>query len=177
MIFQGSTTDDGAGEWEDLEDAVDEVDGAHMDIGWQDDGAKHPESKEYTVAQSAAALEFGTSIRFGRSGGQRIIVPEYAILRRTTDEQEGAWRRREDRAFDRISDGKNPMNELFAVGELAASDVKRTMTTIREPPNSPATIKRKGSSNPTIDTGFTRASVQTRVVVGFLTKTSRKGAS
>lgn len=176
MIFEGKTTDDGELEWEELIDSVEEVDGAYMDIGWHDDDTKHPDS-EYTVAQIAAVHEFGSSIRFGRSGGQRIIVPERSMLRSTSDEQWSKWADRSEEALDRIAEGVPVLKALTAVGELCASDVKRKITTLREPPLAPATIAKKGSSNPLIDTGFMRAEVHSRIVAGFSEARTKKGAA
>jgi len=48
---------------------------------------------------------------------------------------------------------------LEKAGAAAAGIVQETITDITEPPNQPATIKRKKSSNPLIDTGAMRAAV------------------
>ena len=52
---------------------------------------------------------------------------------------------------------------LDLVGRVAAADIKTTISSIYSPPNSPVTIKLKGSSKPLIDTGFMLASVQNSV--------------
>lgn len=48
---------------------------------------------------------------------------------------------------------------LAIIGEFMTSEIKREITILRRPPNAPATIARKGSSNPLIDTGQLRASI------------------
>lgn len=48
---------------------------------------------------------------------------------------------------------------LDMVGLVVSDMVKKRMTSLRTPPNSSFTQKRKGSSNPLIDTGILRASV------------------
>ena len=53
---------------------------------------------------------------------------------------------------------------LDRVGEIVRSDIVNSITNLRTPPNSEATIKRKGSSNPLIDTGLLRRSVTYKVV-------------
>ena len=45
------------------------------------------------------------------------------------------------------------------VGAHFAGELQESITRLRTPPNSPATIRRKGSSNPLLDTGLMRASV------------------
>lgn len=50
------------------------------------------------------------------------------------------------------------------VGEIAKGDIQQSITQLRTPPNSPNTIKAKGSSNPLIDTGIMRRSVTYKVI-------------
>ncbi len=52
---------------------------------------------------------------------------------------------------------------LEQVGVVAASKVQIYMTELKTPPNAPSTIKKKGSSNPLIDTGELRSSVTYKV--------------
>lgn len=60
---------------------------------------------------------------------------------------------------DGIKRGLPTEQIINQVGLLAAGNVKQFITDLRTPPNTPATIKRKGSSNPLIDTGNLRASI------------------
>ena len=59
-----------------------------------------------------------------------------------------------------------PVNRQLAglVGASAAAAVQHSIVRLREPPNSPYTIARKGSSNPLIDTGTMRTAVSWVVV-------------
>ena len=53
------------------------------------------------------------------------------------------------------------VDEMLAkrVGETVKSEIQETITDLRNPPNSPRTIRRKrGKTNPLIDTGFMRMS-------------------
>lgn len=50
------------------------------------------------------------------------------------------------------------------VGVIAASDIKSSITKTLMPPNAPATIKKKGSNHPLIDTGFMRQAVDYKVI-------------
>lgn len=52
---------------------------------------------------------------------------------------------------------------LGRLGVLGQQDVMQEITDLRSPPNSPVTIRLKGSSNPLIDTGEMRSKVTYRV--------------
>ena len=52
---------------------------------------------------------------------------------------------------------------LNRVGVVAVSEVQKYMTELRTPPNAPSTIKKKGSSNPLIDSGALRQSVTYKI--------------
>ena len=45
------------------------------------------------------------------------------------------------------------------VGEVAVSEIQQSIVNLREPPNAPSTIARKGSTNPLIDEGVMLGSV------------------
>ena len=49
------------------------------------------------------------------------------------------------------------------IGAIAAGEIQDEITNLSEPPNAPVTIERKGSSNPLIDSGFMRQSVDWKV--------------
>lgn len=48
---------------------------------------------------------------------------------------------------------------LKMLGEIMRGDIILSLTNLNTPPNAPATIKQKGSSNPLIDTGLLRNSI------------------
>lgn len=48
---------------------------------------------------------------------------------------------------------------LKTIGVFAQGAVRSYMTDLQDPPNAPSTIKKKGSSNPLIDTGELRSSI------------------
>lgn len=59
---------------------------------------------------------------------------------------------------------------LEAVGVVAAAKVKVYMADLKTPPNAASTIRKKGSSNPLIDSGAMRQSVTHKVSVGPVTE-------
>ena len=58
-----------------------------------------------------------------------------------------------------IAGGMDESQALSRAGIMFKNAIAREITNIKEPPNSPYTIAKKGSSNPLIDTGKMRASV------------------
>lgn len=53
---------------------------------------------------------------------------------------------------------------LEQLGNLAVGHTQQFITDLKDPPNAPSTIRKKGSSNPLIDTGNLRQSVTYSVV-------------
>lgn len=59
---------------------------------------------------------------------------------------------------------QEPLSDALAkVAVVAEAKVKIYMTNLKTPPNAASTIKKKGSSNPLIDTGELRSSVTSKV--------------
>lgn len=58
---------------------------------------------------------------------------------------------------------ENPEQALEQIGVIAVGKVQQYIVDLRTPPNTPATIKAKGSSNPLIDTGALRQSVTYKI--------------
>ena len=104
---------------------------------------------EVRLVEIAAFHEFGTR-----------RVPERSFLRRTVDAQSVRWGELSRRLVGRVVDRKMSARAAMALqGEVAAGDVKRTITELDEPPNAPSTIAQKGSANPLIDTGRLRGAI------------------
>lgn len=60
----------------------------------------------------------------------------------------------------KILSGELPVGGvMLKLGILFQGDIQAEMVAIRDPENAPSTIKKKGSSNPTIDTGETKNNV------------------
>jgi hypothetical protein len=108
-----------------------------------------------TMALVAAVQEFGSP---------ENNIPERPFLRMGI----AAGRPR----FERLNSGnlrlilagrKTVTRALEELGNLAAGEVKRGMVTLKFEPLKPATIARKGSSRPLIDTGNLRQSITYQV--------------
>lgn len=119
---------------------------------------------DITMAALGAIHEYGAGVKHGRSGSMTITVPERSWIRSTFKEKSAKWEGATVRALSAvITRGTSIFLAFTAVGERMASDLRRKITTLREPPNAPSTIEKKGSSNPLIDTGAMRQSVRSRM--------------
>ncbi len=67
---------------------------------------------------------------------------------------------------DGLKRGQNPDQMLNMLGVVAVAKVQQYMTELRSPPNAPSTIKKKGSSNPLMDSGALRQSVTSKITTG-----------
>ena len=67
---------------------------------------------------------------------------------------------------DGMEAGQSMDQILEAVGAVAVGKVKVYMTDLKTPPNAASTIRKKGSSNPLIDSGAMRQSVTHKVSIG-----------
>ncbi len=116
-----------------------------VDVGFFS-SAKYPDGTP--VAFVAVINEFGTS-----------RIPERPFFRNAID---GAH---ED-LLAAIKAAVDPIDMEFTtviagrVGLVMQGRIQKSITTLREPPNAPSTIvRKKGKSNPLINTGFMRGSV------------------
>lgn len=106
------------------------------------------------IVARAAFNEFGTSRG----------IPERPFLRNAMranrpDYRVTVWRG----ALAVIKGERDLRGVLELLGMKAVGDIQREIVSLSEPPNSPATIARKGSSNPLIDTGEMRQRVTHKV--------------
>ena len=101
------------------------------------------------VAAVAAWNEFGTK-----------TIPERRFFRQAIADS-----RTRRGIVNTLKNGIDPermiVDETLAdtIGAVVTGQVQESITALRNPPNSPKTIRRKRSSNPLIDTGMMRASV------------------
>ena len=103
------------------------------------------------VAAVAAWNEFGTE-----------TIPERPFFRRALAEAE-------DGIVKVLKQGIDPekmvVDDRLAgrVGAYVQGEVQESITALKEPPNAPETVRRKGSSDPLLDTGTLRNSVDWEV--------------
>ena len=104
--------------------------------------------------------EFGT-----RGGGWGGPIPERPFMRNAHRNNHRRYRQLMTTAAMSIVTGKATLEQVLEkLGALAQGDIQMEITSLRTPPNSPVTVKLKGSSNPLIDTGAMRQAVTWEVV-------------
>lgn len=184
--FSGSTSDKdlgGAALIRELKFA----DGATVECGLFD-GDTHPDS-------GLTLPEIGAVNEFGSSDGK---IPARPFMRRAVDEQKSRWIKILDDGYDRIVNGLGKVrvfDVLALFGEHAASDIRRTIDDVWEPPKALATKKAEGGalkrtksgklaknartnqmrfSHPLIWLGYMRAAIRQRIIVGNKKKLAAK---
>jgi hypothetical protein len=127
-------------------------------IGIPDATADRPGGEEVTNAELGYLNEFG-------SPANNIPARPFLIPGVTRIEQQAAVLLRKG-AEHSLDTGASAVPSLDAAGQLAENSVKRWFTDPANgwAPNTPSTIRKKGSNRPLIDTGELRRSV-THVVV------------
>lgn len=114
----------------------------HVGVQGADADALHG---ELTNAQLAAIHEYGSAD--GR-------IPERSFLRSTMEKMHAGYRLLLRRLGGAVATNRITADEaLGIIGEKAVADVRATIRGGVSPANTPATIDRKGSSTPLIDTG------------------------
>jgi phage gpG-like protein len=118
-----------------------------VDVGIIDAG-EHP-SGDITVAGIGFVHEFGTA-----------IIPERSFIRSTIQDKKKELIEFQRKLLKNIIAGKMEVNQaLGLIGEFMADAITQKIVAIQTPPNEPATIARKGSSNPLVDTGQLKNSI------------------
>ncbi len=104
------------------------------------------------LVMRAMANEFGTR-----------TIPERSFLRATMDRNRQKYAVLLAEALEGSPSEAELERRLARIGAIATGDVQQFMTELRHPPNAWATIRKKGSDNPLIDTGELRRSIDARV--------------
>ena len=152
--------------------------GQKLDKFLRDARAAQSRSKKVDVGFFSSARY--PPVRQGKNGGQKQ-TPHFVATVAAFNEF-GTSAGTPERPFFRnaIADAKKPILEILKagidpkdmtmdarlagiVGEKMKSEIQKSIINLRDPPNAPRTIKRKGSSNPLIDTGFMNMSVSYNV--------------
>ncbi|MCW7544902.1 hypothetical protein N7I30_13930 [Aurantimonas litoralis] len=123
---------------------------------------------EADIVQRAMWQEFGT-----KGGGWGGPIPERPFMRNAMRANRDKYRRfMQAAAMNTLKAGSSGLalrtgsplrNSLDQIGILAQGDIQAEITSLRSPPNSPVTIKLKGSSNPLISSGEMRQKVTWKV--------------
>lgn len=118
-----------------------------VDVGIIDAG-QHDDS-DLTVATIGYIQEFGTE-----------HIPERSFIRSTIKEKRKEIIALQKKLLIKIRKGElDNKKALQLLGEFTADLMKQKIVSLKSPPNTEQTIKRKGSSNPLVDTGQLKNSI------------------
>lgn len=143
------------------------------DLGYRDlkermnDLASHPFVKVGVISgEKGGSSEIATyagANEFGTSDGR---IPERSFIRSTMNRIGFAlFKMAEKYLEDAAKKNKSPLKTLDEMGLFAAARIVNTITTLRTPPNAPATMaQKKGVDNPLIDEGRLKNSIAHVVV-------------
>lgn len=121
--------------------------GAFVKVGILSGTGEHPKGKHgQTIAEIGWWNEFGTK-----------NIPARPFLRTALYENIKRYRGLFKTVIKNVLLKRISVDQaVFVIGEAAKADVQAKIVSLKTPPNRPITIKRKGSSNPLIDTGALR---------------------
>lgn len=118
------------------------------------------DDSEYVMI--ARVHEFGITIRKGEGS---IVIPERSFLRSTFDEKQDEWVKFVKKQMEHLLNLRiNARTLCERLGAKMVADIQEKITNLDTPPNAPATIAQKGSSNPLIDSGGLRMRITYKVV-------------
>jgi hypothetical protein len=133
--------------WRELRKKLEELDAADagVKVGVLSSGPEREEGDGVSMVELAAIHEFGAP---------RAGIPERSFIRRAMRENEGALARVMTRvARQIINDDLSIAEALEVLGHWGVSAIKATIKSGVTPELAPATIARKKSSKPLVDTG------------------------
>jgi len=184
-------TDKGKKEWDELVSSFQNMDGSAVTVGIHANDAGRDDG-EMNNAALAAIHEFGKTFQHpggtpykivgdgkavfvekgeehdGVTGPHMITIPQRSFLRSTASEKREMWLS----TFIKAVANELPQNSVSdaaeRVGAMMMGHVKRKITDLKSPPNTPGTIRQKSvngnvSDNPLIDTGQLRRAIDYEV--------------
>lgn len=133
-----------------------ELSGSGIEIGVLGEGkggAEHKDS-EVTVVDIANFHEFGTS-----------RAPERSFIRASFDINKSDYMNRTEKLLGSVMSLETSPDIMYeTLGQYIVGQTQEYLTNLSSPPNSPITIMLKGSSNPLIDKGQLRSSIEWKKV-------------
>lgn len=144
----------------------------HIEIGVFGEG-------DTKILMIARVHEFGTQIQVTeamrgylhsigihlRADTDKINIPERSFMRAGFDSRKKKIQRQGEKLLiDVLSMKTRAKPALKALGLVMSTQIQEYLTKLRTPPNHPATVQNKGSSNPLIDGGHLRQSITYKIV-------------
>ena len=141
---------------------IEDLSRTHVEIGILGDEEKYKDGN-MTVLGVAIIHEYGINVT--DKNGRKINIPERSFIR-------SSYESKKEKIFDLESELEKVINLQMSVdtffnlvGEYCVGIIQRYLTEeVKSPPLAATTIKEKGSSNPLIDTGKLKESIDFRIV-------------
>ena len=127
---------------------INKVNGLHVAVGFPKGKAKsYPDGEEVAFVAACHVYGYGVPTRDFMALAKKDIIKDTKVF------------------LERVASGKGSKPELYMeqAGKKAVEAIQKAITDLDTPENSEETIARKGSSNPLIDTGHMRRSVDYEV--------------
>jgi hypothetical protein len=106
-------------------------------------------------------LKKGDPRAIGITKAHIIVIPERSFMRSTFDKNVEKYQRAIQREAKKVALLKeSPYRAIDRIGEIARADIIRTINRGISPPLKPATVRRKRSSKPLIDTGQLKQAIR-----------------
>jgi hypothetical protein len=145
-----------------LRDELERLENSYVLVGYPAGTITHAQSKQQrrkkageSMAQIAAYNEFGTK-----------NIPARPFIFSTVAEKRQDINRVIEKQYIAILDGKRTVKQgLEIIGLYVKKEIDLKIGSLRYPPNSPRTIKIKGSDKPLIDFAQMRQALQYKVVI------------
>lgn len=128
-----------------------------------------PAGSDGGVIDRAFYNEFGTAgsgkgFKTPKGGGFGGPVPERPFMRLSMRSAKAGLKPQMAKSAKSVLNGSSSMRAVLAkMGVYGQGEIKKTITSLSSPPNSPVTIALKGSSNPLIATGEMRQAVTWKI--------------
>ena len=142
--------------WNNIKEQMRLAENSFTEIGVHKGETRQPKPGELEPLSDmvivAAANEFGAP---------KKNIPPRAFIRTSFDENRREVDRLVESEYDKILAGKsNVKKSLEIIGEFMETKTKQKIVDLKQPPNRPRTIARKGSNNPLMDTGQLRGGIR-----------------
>jgi hypothetical protein len=120
-----------------------------------------------SLAEIAIWNELGTEWGVDQvaPGGNPVHIPARPFIGSTADEKQREWKDTVARVNRLVLAGKIDNDTASEIlGQQMQADIQQKIVDLRDPPNAEATIKKKKSDNPLIDTGAMKDAVKYEVL-------------
>jgi|AntRauTorckE6833_2_1112554.scaffolds.fasta_scaffold57408_1 hypothetical protein len=95
---------------------------------------------------------------------KKVKIPERAFMRGAFDKRKNKMQKQAEKILNDVLMMKTPAKAAMnSLGQIIVTQVQEYMTNLRTPPNAEATQKAKGSSNPLINSGKLRDSIDYKI--------------